>query len=122
LISAERFSEDETAPDSWSVLDYPGPSLSKLGFLYRKRRIAIILTHTHKTLLTAGPHSTSLRQALHFAPPDFLRNLVVLANFMRLSLRKAAHAALSSGAWQEIRVRSGRDDNFFFGTRIPYEI
>jgi hypothetical protein len=31
---------------------------------------------------------------------------------MRLSLRKGAHAALSSAAWQEIRVRSGRDDNF----------
>src|ERR1700733_6819167 len=30
---------------------------------------------------------------------------------MRLSLRKAAHAAMSSAAWQEIRVRSGRDDN-----------
>jgi hypothetical protein len=29
---------------------------------------------------------------------------------MRLSLRKAAHAAMSSAAWQEIRVRSGRDD------------
>src|ERR1700733_7696968 len=30
---------------------------------------------------------------------------------MRLSLRKAAHAAMSSAAWQETRVRSGRDDN-----------
>jgi hypothetical protein len=29
---------------------------------------------------------------------------------MRPSLRKGAHAALSSAAWQEIRVRSGRDD------------
>jgi hypothetical protein len=28
---------------------------------------------------------------------------------MRLSLKKGAHAALSSGAWQEIRVRFGRD-------------
>jgi hypothetical protein len=33
--------------------------------------------------------------------------LVALANFMRLSLRKAAHAATSSAAWQEIRGRSG---------------
>jgi len=32
--------------------------------------------------------------------------------FMRLSLTKAAHAVLSSAAKQEIRVRSGRDDNF----------
>src|SRR5580700_11228917 len=31
---------------------------------------------------------------------------------MRLSLTKAAHAATSSDAWQEIRVRSGRDDKF----------
>jgi hypothetical protein len=33
-------------------------------------------------------------------------------HFMRPSLRKGAHSALSSAAWQEIRVRSGRDDNF----------
>jgi hypothetical protein len=33
-----------------------------------------------------------------------------LANFMRFSLWKAAHAVMSSAAWQEIRVRSGRDD------------
>jgi hypothetical protein len=33
-----------------------------------------------------------------------------LANFMRLSLPKAADAAMSSAAWQEIRVRFGRDD------------
>jgi hypothetical protein len=31
--------------------------------------------------------------------------------FMRFPLQKGAHAALSSAAWQEIRVRSGRDDN-----------
>jgi hypothetical protein len=29
---------------------------------------------------------------------------------MRPSLRKGAYAALSSAAWQEIRVRFGRDD------------
>jgi hypothetical protein len=37
------------------------------------------------------------------ASPDFLSRLVALANFMRLSLRKAAHAAISGAAWQEIR-------------------
>src|ERR1700727_1284650 len=52
---------------------------------------------------TAGP-STTLRSG-------FLSRLGALMNFMRLSLRKAAHAAMSSAAWQEIRVRSGRDDN-----------
>jgi hypothetical protein len=35
---------------------------------------------------------------------------MALASFMRLSLRKAAHAFLSKAALQEIRVRSGRDD------------
>jgi hypothetical protein len=33
--------------------------------------------------------------------------LVPLADFMHLSLRKGAHAGVSSAAWQEIRVRSG---------------
>jgi hypothetical protein len=50
-------------------------------------------------------------RSLHYATPDFLWRLVALANFMRLSSRKAAHAAMSSAAWLEIRVRSGRDDN-----------
>jgi hypothetical protein len=51
---------------------------------------------------TADP-STSL-------PSDFLSGLVASASFMRLSLRKAAHAFLSKAAQPEIRVRSGRDD------------
>jgi len=38
---------------------------------------------------------------------------------MRLSLRKGAHAVLSSAAWQEIRVRSGRDDNAVWGWDSP---
>jgi hypothetical protein len=50
------------------------------------------------------------RRSLHFAPPNFLWNLVALVHFMRPSLRKGAHVALSSAAWQEIRVRFGRDD------------
>jgi hypothetical protein len=41
--------------------------------------------------------------------PDFLWNLVALANFMRLSLLKGARAALSSDAWQEIRVPGWAD-------------
>jgi hypothetical protein len=43
---------------------------------------------------------------LRYAPPDFLWNLVALAHLMLLSLTKAAHAAMSSAAWQEVRVRS----------------
>jgi len=36
------------------------------------------------------------RRSLHSATPDFLSRLVALANLIRLSLRKAAHAAVSS--------------------------
>jgi hypothetical protein len=46
---------------------------------------------------TAGPS----------ASPDFLSAMLASANFLRLSLLKAAHAVVSSAAWQEIRVRSG---------------
>jgi hypothetical protein len=49
-------------------------------------------------------------RSLRCATPDFLSRLVALANLMRLSLRKAAHAAMSSAVLQEIRVRFGRDD------------
>jgi hypothetical protein len=35
---------------------------------------------------------------------------MALAEFMRLSLLKAAYAVVSSAAWQEIRVRFDRDD------------
>jgi hypothetical protein len=53
----------------------------------------------HRMLVegTAGPS----------ASPDFLLVLVALASSMRLSLMKAAHAALSGVARQEIRVCSG---------------
>jgi hypothetical protein len=37
--------------------------------------------------------------------PDFLRRLVALIHFMRLSFMKGAHADLSSTAWQEIGVK-----------------
>jgi len=56
------------------------------------------------------------RRSLHFATPDFLLSLVASVDFMRLSLRKGARAAVSSAAWQEIRVRSGRDDKSYSGT------
>src|ERR1700733_10421971 len=38
------------------------------------------------------------------ASPDLLWNSVALTNLMRLSVTKAAHAAMSSVAWREIRV------------------
>jgi hypothetical protein len=49
-------------------------------------------------------------RSLHCATPDFLWNLVALVQFMRPSLRKGAGVVLSSAAWQETRVRFGRDD------------
>jgi hypothetical protein len=49
-------------------------------------------------------------RSLHSVTPDFLLELVALSQFMRPSLRKGAYAALSRAAWQEIRVRFGRDD------------
>jgi hypothetical protein len=56
-------------------------------------------------------------QQVPCAPPDFLWDLVASVNFMRLSLRKGAHVLLSSAAWQEIRVRFGRDDKSVWGPR-----
>jgi MFS family permease len=54
----------------------------------------------------AGSSLLIKRTADPSAAPDFLLNLVASASFMRLSLLKGAHAALSSAVWQEIRVRS----------------
>jgi hypothetical protein len=44
--------------------------------------------------------------------PGFPFELSALVHFMRLSLRRVAHAGVSGAAWQEIRVRFGRDDKF----------
>ena len=63
-----------------------------------------------RSLRTVGRHKLTSQQQvppLRYAPPDFLWNLLALANFMLLSLLKAAHAAMSGAAWQETRVRSG---------------
>jgi hypothetical protein len=47
---------------------------------------------------------------------------VALMHFMRLSLRKGAHAALSSATWQEIRVgmTKGRVVTFIRGRQIGW--
>jgi hypothetical protein len=37
-------------------------------------------------------------------PPDFLYTLLALANSIRLSFMKAAHADVGGAPWQEIRV------------------
>jgi hypothetical protein len=51
-------------------------------------------------------------RSLPYATPQFLSRLVALANFVRLSLRKAAYVALGGVVMWEIRVRFGRDDKF----------
>jgi hypothetical protein len=48
-----------------------------------------------------GKISTAEVLRLGCAPPGFLLRSVALMHFMRLSLRKGAHAALSSATWQE---------------------
>jgi hypothetical protein len=62
-----------------------------------------------KCFSTAGPRSFGNLYPDHkrWVPhcPDFLRRLVALTHFMRLSLMKGAHADLSSTAWQEIGVK-----------------
>jgi hypothetical protein len=69
--------------------------------------------NTRRSLRSVEKHfqeRASTQRSLHFATPDFLWDLLALIHFMRPSLRKGAHAALSNAAWQEIRVRFGRDD------------
>jgi hypothetical protein len=72
-----------------------------------KLQIAIALRSV-ENISRRGPLNC---RSLHFAPPDFLWNLIALVHFMAFPLQKGAHAALSSAAWQEIRVRFGRDNN-----------
>jgi hypothetical protein len=60
-----------------------------------------------KNIPRKGPRNC---RSLGYATPDFLLRLVALMSFMRLSLLKATHVALSGAAKQEIRVRFGRDD------------
>ena len=50
--------------------------------------------------------------------PDFLLRFMALMHFMRLSLLKGAHAALSSAAWQEIRVGMTKEGRRFRGERL----
>jgi hypothetical protein len=57
-----------------------------------------------------SPFDFAQGQALHYAPPDFLSRLVALSKFLRLSLTKAAYADLVDFAKQEIRVRSGPNE------------
>ena len=53
-----------------------------------KERTRRAVTKQDGLCVGAGAH----RRSLHYAAPDFLSTLLALANFMRLSLTKAAHA------------------------------
>jgi G:T-mismatch repair DNA endonuclease (very short patch repair protein) len=75
----------------------------------RAGRLAEPAIHLRTLLVNMGLRWRNCR-SLRYATPDFLLSVVALAILMRLSLTKAAYAAMSSAAWQEIRVRSGRDD------------
>jgi hypothetical protein len=76
-----------------------------------------------RTPLDLPSHARFNSKSLHFATPDFLWNLMALANFIRLSLRKGVYAVvISCAAWQEIRVRYGRDDKFVAGAELSRRI
>jgi hypothetical protein len=47
---------------------------------------------------------------------------MALVDFMRLSLTERRTRGLSSAAWQEIRVRSGRDDKGEGGFSIESDV
>ena len=68
-------------------------STTVLGF----PRVSRMGENTQDYILRSAPLSAVTlpgegknRRSLHYAPPDFLLRVVALANFMRLSLRKAA--------------------------------
>jgi hypothetical protein len=79
--------------------------------------VCLSATLRSKNISKRGPLNC---RSLHFATPDFLWKLVALVYFMRPSLRKGAQVVLSSAAWQEIRVRSGRDDKGGSGALSQY--
>jgi uncharacterized protein YigA (DUF484 family) len=70
---------------------------------FRPVQIRLLTKRDELGFLMIQAHKSLNRRSLHYATPDFLLNFMTLANFMRLSLRKGAHAALSSAAWVESR-------------------
>jgi hypothetical protein len=74
------------------------------------RLASVGMTRLGLCVFDGGGDGVEKLQVLHCATPDFLWRLVALMECMRLSLRKGAQVALSRAAWQEIRVRFGRDD------------
>ena len=62
-------------------------------------------------------------QVARLRSPGFLLRFVALMHCMRLSLRKGAHAALSSATWQEFRVgmTKGRAVTFVMGRQSGWK-
>jgi hypothetical protein len=56
-----------------------------------------------------------LAKAVEGLRPDFLSTFLALANSMRLSLMKAAHADAGGTPWQEIRVAQSFSAHVRFG-------
>jgi hypothetical protein len=72
------------------------PSLEpKMEGYGEKQQQVSPLGRSSENISTGGPLNC---RSLHSAPPDFLLNLVALAKFVGLSLRKARYAALSGAA------------------------
>ncbi len=93
--------------DPWCIPVPIGESCSDARSKVLKERLKIsqqlsFAISEEKRALT-GKRSRVAVKAMGLAPPDFLWNLMGLPHLMRLCLRKGAHAALSSAAWQDIR-------------------
>jgi hypothetical protein len=103
----------------------PTCAMANPDFLLRSIRQNRVCGFLRRNKYLSGKHWLTReinRRSLHCATPDFLWNFVASANFMRLSLRRGAFAVLSSAAWQEIRVRCGRDDKFVAKTELSQRI
>jgi hypothetical protein len=86
--------------------DLGGAGELHAAFLIESRTRSLGWSHVQEIRVGTIIHKVSqpYRAGLADVPPDFLLRFMALMHFMRLSLRKGAHAALSSAAWQEIRV------------------
>jgi hypothetical protein len=101
----------------FSVMNYRLVNCALSSYISASKSVKVFLLLQFRIELWRGAFSRVVvrerdRRSLHFATLDFLLRLVALAKFMLLSLMKAANDVASCAAWQEIQVRSGRDDNF----------
>ena len=76
------------------------PSRFALAYLGRKRYFSIAFSSTAQRLLMVLAERTVLKRLMGL-PPDFLCSLVASTHFMRLSLKKAAYAVISSAVYRK---------------------